>query len=297
MDDYYSQMQEYQDLIDATSEQIMKHFEDIGAQYDKMEDKMASFSDIVASYRDIVDLVGKQNLGEGANDFLRTLGEQELANAKRSLSTAKSEYEKYNAERVKLQERLKDESLDAATKAELQESLDEVIALEDEAYANMNEKWADALTVANEIFQENVSLILEEMEKSIAGAFGTIDAMLEKYDQKSEISSRYLADYKQIYELSKLSRNLEKDIDNAQSVKSKQALKELQAEITELQASGTEMSAYDLENLQKRCDLRKAEIALEEAQEAKKTVRLQRDASGNWGYVYTQNADAVAQAQ
>jgi hypothetical protein len=39
-----------------------------------------------------------------------------------------------------------------------------------------------------------------------------------------------------------------------------------------------------------------AEIALEEAQEAKRTVRLQQDASGNWGYVYTQNEEDTAKA-
>lgn len=297
MGDYSSSMQEYQDLIDDQYEQISKHFDDIGAQYDKMEDKISHFSDVINSYRDIVDLVGKQNLGDGANEFLKSLGEQELSNVKQSLSLAKSEYEKYAQDRLAIEEKLQNASLTESEKAKLNETLTDVIALEEEAYSNMNEQWANALTVANEIFKENVNIILEEMEKSVAGAFGTIDALLEKYDQQSEVSQRYLADYKQIYELSKLSRNLDRDIDNAQSVKSKQALKELQAEITELQASGTEMSAYDLENLQKRYDLRKAEIALEEAQEAKKTVRLQRNADGNWGYVYTQNADAVAQAE
>jgi hypothetical protein len=40
-----------------------------------------------------------------------------------------------------------------------------------------------------------------------------------------------------------------------------------------------------------------AEIALEEAQNAKNTVRLQRDAEGNFGYVYTADTTAVNEAQ
>jgi hypothetical protein len=40
-----------------------------------------------------------------------------------------------------------------------------------------------------------------------------------------------------------------------------------------------------------------AEIALEEAQNAKDSVRLTRDAEGNFGYVYTANSAAVSQAQ
>ena len=40
-----------------------------------------------------------------------------------------------------------------------------------------------------------------------------------------------------------------------------------------------------------------AEIALEEAQNAKSTVRLSRDNEGNFGYVYTADQDAVDDAQ
>mgnify|MGYP003319285058 CR=1 FL=1 len=56
------------------------------------------------------------------------------------------------------------------------------------------------------------------------------------------------------------------------------------------------MSKYELENLQRKYDLRVAEIALEEAQNAKNQVRLTRDASGNWGYIYTANETAAAEA-
>jgi vacuolar-type H+-ATPase subunit E/Vma4 len=40
-----------------------------------------------------------------------------------------------------------------------------------------------------------------------------------------------------------------------------------------------------------------AEIALEEAQSAKSTVRLQRDAEGNFGYVYTADESKTAEAE
>ena len=39
-----------------------------------------------------------------------------------------------------------------------------------------------------------------------------------------------------------------------------------------------------------------AEIALEEAKNAKSEVRLTRDSEGNFGYVYTANQDATASA-
>jgi hypothetical protein len=40
-----------------------------------------------------------------------------------------------------------------------------------------------------------------------------------------------------------------------------------------------------------------AEIALQEAQQAKSAVRLRRDSEGNFGYVYTADAGQVADAE
>jgi hypothetical protein len=43
--------------------------------------------------------------------------------------------------------------------------------------------------------------------------------------------------------------------------------------------------------------LRLAEIALEDAQNAKSQVRLTRDSEGNFGYVYTADESKVANAE
>ena len=124
----------------------------------------------------------------------------------------------------------------------------------------------------------------------------TFEKMQEAYAQQQEAGDRYLDTYKQVYELSKLNRDLNKSIDSTDSIKGKQALRDLQEEINRLQESDAEMSQYDLDYLRKKYDLRVAEIALEEAQNAKSQVRMQRDAEGNWGYVYTADESKTADA-
>jgi len=57
------------------------------------------------------------------------------------------------------------------------------------------------------------------------------------------------------------------------------------------------MSQYDLDYLRKKYDLRLAEIALEESQSAKTTVRMRRDLEGNWSYVYTAEQDKINDAR
>jgi hypothetical protein len=64
-----------------------------------------------------------------------------------------------------------------------------------------------------------------------------------------------------------------------------------------LQASGVQLSQYDLEYLQAKYELRLAEIELENAQNNKDTVRLSKDSEGNWSYIYTSSVDKVDEAQ
>jgi methylphosphotriester-DNA--protein-cysteine methyltransferase len=57
------------------------------------------------------------------------------------------------------------------------------------------------------------------------------------------------------------------------------------------------LSKYELDIQNAKYDLLLAELALEDAQNAKSTVRLQRDSEGNFGYVYTADQSQLAQAQ
>jgi hypothetical protein len=47
------------------------------------------------------------------------------------------------------------------------------------------------------------------------------------------------------------------------------------------------LTKTDLELAKAKYEIVKAEIALEEARNAKSTVRLRRDNEGNYGYIYT----------
>jgi hypothetical protein len=58
-----------------------------------------------------------------------------------------------------------------------------------------------------------------------------------------------------------------------------------------------ELSQYELDIQKAKYELLLAEIAAEEARNAKSTVRLQRDSEGNMSYVYTADTDAVSAAQ
>jgi hypothetical protein len=68
-------------------------------------------------------------------------------------------------------------------------------------------------------------------------------------------------------------------------------------QINKLRAEGVKLSQYDLEYWKAKYELEVAEIALQEAQEAKAQVKLTRNTAGGWGYTYVADAEAISEAQ
>jgi hypothetical protein len=92
-------------------------------------------------------------------------------------------------------------------------------------------------------------------------------------------------------------RDINKSLDETDNIKAQKELNSLLAEVNEYQKAGKEMSQYDIDYLQKKYELMLAEIALEEAQNAKSSVRLTQDSEGNWGYVYSADETKISETQ
>ena len=137
---------------------------------------------------------------------------------------------------------------------------------------------------------------LEDFYKTTTG-YSSLAEMQEAYDRQKRMSELYVDDYKKVYELSKLTRDINKSIDATKLLKGKQELLELEKEINKLQQDDTKMSQFQVENLRRQYELTLAKIQLEEAQNAKSQVTLKQDSEGNWGYVYTANQDDIAAAE
>lgn len=274
---------------------IGEHFDFINKEYDKTIKAIETVVDLTEHYKNIVELTGRGMLNI-ETEFFQNLGEAALKGYKTQMTTSKQLLKGYIKDRQDYEQMLADSNLDDKAREFYQSELDNVNQLISETENNLREGWAGALEAVAEIWKLKTEELFNDFEKQISGGFDSLNDLSEAFNQQSTLNKQYLANYEKIYELTKLTRNIEKSINDTGSIKAKQNLRELESEITALQASGAEISEYDLGVLQKRFELRQAEIALEEAQSAKSTVRLTQDASGNWGYVYTQNSDQVDNA-
>ena len=153
-----------------------------------------------------------------------------------------------------------------------------------------------ALSALQEGYQNTISAIFKELDASIAGTAGTIAELADEYAYYQEEQERYVSTAKELYEVSKLNRSIEQSLQDATTSASKAKLKALQDEIN-LISEKNDLSEYDIEMMNLQYKLTLAQIALEEAQASKDTVRLTRDQDGNMAYQYTANQEKVHEAQ
>lgn len=308
IDDMYSKMEDmfdtYLDLLDMYIE-----------KFDQIADKISRNSDKLDMYEQLLEFSGQQWTSEGQT-ARNTIAEARVSTAQANITLAQSKFETTKGQYDEWMEYVDEfqrehgkdiENYDEATAAawnkieETRKTLyEEMTASEEEIYANMQD-FVDSVAEAIEVGAE---VIKEQIADSLGGLFYDFDSMMENYDQMETLRLFFLEDYDKNYQLESLLR----DIDDAMAdVTDPGRLEEYNKLIDEVNASnaeGVQITQNDVDLLKAKFELQKAQDAYEEAQNAKNTMRLARDASGNWNYVYSQDqsqsedaAQALADAQ
>ena len=289
--------EEFDDIRENIEEQVMEVFDAWNEKLEQGIDKLDHYGNVLESYKNIIDIVGKDTLGL-SDAFMATLNQFSIDNAINKVTATKKSYETMIDAQSQAEQALEEAKArnDEASIKMWEENLQSITEEAQSAREEMLSAWEDALDGIAEQFEATVERVVDIFNKEIY-TLGGLEGLSEDFSRQQENADIMLDDYQKIYELSKLSRDINKSIDDTDSISGKQKLKKLLEQINKLQEDGVEMSQYDLEYMQKTYDLRLAEIELEEAQRAKNTVRLRKDNEGNWSYVYTQNMDAVDTAQ
>lgn len=288
--------EEMQEVREEVQERLIDAFDQWNEELDEGIEKFDHYNSLMENYKNIIDIVGKDYLKVN-NSMLGDLSQAMVENNINRVYATRDALKALTETEIQARQAY-EEALARGNENDIlywEETLKVIGDEVSDAQEEMMQAWEDALQSAAEAFEAAVEAAIENFEKALL-PFGTLEEFSNAYEKQQELADQYLDDYKQIYELSKLNRDIANSMDDTKSIAGKQKLKGLMDDINKLQEEGTQLSEYDLEYLQKTYDLRMAEIALEEAQKAKDTVRLTRDNEGNWSYAYTTNTDAADDA-
>ena len=291
MESFYDIMKESTQNIltiqDSFLELVPSVLEEISGVFDKFTSQLEGITGKLSSMENILGLLGIEDSGlnQSIRDAQFELGNAGVDNAAKKFETLKNNYLEIERD---YQKALKQG--DEASQKILKDQLDNAKTMIVEAENDMWTKISELITQVTEDFKKHIEDMMRISNEEL-------DKMSDKFSKNSELQKQYLTDTQKVYELSKLSRQLEQDISNMDDINSKMALKEILEEINALQADSNKMSKFDLDVLKAEYEVEKARIALEDAQQAKNTMRLVRNANGGYSYAYTANQTEIDKAQ
>lgn len=288
------------EIRQTVHEQILTVWEEWGEKIDTGISKIEHLQAITESYQNIIDIVGQKNLGV-SDAFMSRMRQQSIDQANDKLVAEKARYDELRKARDAAYAKFEEQKAKGILSPEEIKTWEDSLAQMDEdvnsASEDFQSAWEDALNGINEAFEAEVQQIVDAYSDAAAGLLSSISELQEAFDRRSDLASQYLEDYEKIYQFNKLNRDIEKSVDETNNVRAKKELLELQSKITALQEAGVDISKYEMEQLRQEYELKKAQIELEEAQDSKSQVQMQRDSDGNYSYVYTANTDDVANAE
>lgn len=290
----------YRDLRNTMVDQVSAAFDEYIEKLEDASDKIEKLQKVTETYKDIIDVVGKRIL-DPTGKITKALDDAAFNSAKNLTKSNKSTLD-FAENALKEAKKTRDSLAkrygeDNETVRKWDEQVKELEDKRDEAYSNWLDAWETECEAARTTFEDTLESIITNFETKISGLAGNLDMLNDAYERQSKIDEVYVDDYEKIYQLSKLSREISKSIDDTSQVKNKEKLKKLQDEIVKKQEQGVKLSQYDLDYLEKKYQLELARQQLEEAKNAKTQVTMKRDSEGNYGYVYTADANAVADAE
>lgn len=317
-DDADSMIEYMNSMYDIAEEMFGQYIEVLNMymdEFDKIADKISANNDKLEMFTELLEFSGKKWTSDG-RDAIRSIADATVDNAQLEVERAASALElaKQGAEETtaQLEEFYAEHGRDAEgyndTEAfvynQLKAAKDEADALLADAQSDMTSSIQDLAAAAADAIEMVAEVIKDEVVENLGGDFASFDDMTSMYDQQYDLDTFFLRDFDKEYQLNSLLSDIDDQMEN---ITDPGRLKEYEALIEEINAAnqeGVDLTQTDVDLLKAKFEIQKAQDAYEEAQNAKNTMRLARDASGNWNYVYSSDqsetdnaAQALADAQ
>ena len=166
-----------------------------------------------------------------------------------------------------------------------------------DAVADLDKTVEDSIKSLQEWRQNQVDAITDTLDKALSGGMG-IENMEKQWDLVLEMQNTYLDNVERAMEMEGLQNEFDKVLNDMdlRGEKQQEFLKFMDEENAKLKEKN-KLTQYDIDEVKARLEIKKAEMALEEAQRNKSNMRLRRDTQGNYTYQYTANEGAVEEAE
>lgn len=290
--DYAAGLQEIYDAIydniDALYEldkEMREYYTDflsnMNEEIEKYTKTFEHLTKLTEHYKNIMELTGDSK----DYDKMELLYTASLKNIDNKLQVAKAEMDAAQAQYDFLmsQPNKLEEDVEAVTN-QLQEKT--------EAYFETLEEKIEA---TQNLVKNRLDRAAAQLEKTLTGGT-TFERLNQSMSMMSKFSELFYTTTNQVYETQKRINNVTQELAKTANKNYQNELKMWKMRLENAQKQ-EKLSKNQLALMDAEFKLIQARAAFEEAQNAKSTVRLTRDAEGNYGYVFTADQENIAKAQ
>ena len=172
---------------------------------------------------------------------------------------------------------------------------------------NAKEKWMSAVSEWNQLVENSIqnlqdkylnsiNLIFQNLNNKVTNGLG-LNYIEEEWNLINKNSDEYLDTVNSIYSVQSLESKYLDAIDNTDNLSSQKKIKEvMDAQLKQLKEKD-KLTQYDVDRANKIYEITLKQIALEEAQQNKTSMRLRRDSQGNYRYEYVADNDEVSKLE
>lgn len=268
-------------MVDDAQEKYMAEIDQVLENWDKLGEKFETILNSLDHYANVAELLYGPN-SDKTKELKKSANEAKI-------NTSLGNMEKQKVEKQKLTEQL-------SKMKEGDEDYEKVKTQLDELNTEMEQSVENHLQLVKEQYALAIEEIMDNFEKEMTGG-DSLNKISERWQDSQESAKGYYDEVEKIYQLESLQNTLEKDIAGAGSVKDQQKITEFMNEQMKILKSKNKLSEQDMLIAQKKYDILKAEMDLEDARNNKNTMKLTRGSNGNWSYQYVANTDDILEKQ
>lgn len=304
IDNYWSNMSDWMNSIKE--------------DFDDIQKKIKSITDETKYYSDLLSLIHSSNKTEQAalsteQGDLYAQSAEYYVNEQKKWNKISEDYQNkidaQNKAKEKAEEKLKNAktkkdkkdaqaAIDAAeTNIENYEKLrDEAIENAETAQTNAQQASLNSLKAYQEAFKLSIESAFQDLEDLFTDGLG-FDWADKLWSLDKDYITNWYDNIEKEFNIKDFTLMIDMDIDDTSSEAVKQKLADFRDEQEEQLRNQAYLSEYDLKLAKAKYNVLKKEIALQEAQEKKTTLRLRRNSQGNYTYQYTSNSNDIDKAQ
>ena len=174
---------------------------------------------------------------------------------------------------------------------DMKKAYDEMI----DSQEKLNDLVLEGIRNAKEEYLNNVAKSFDKMDKNLWGM--SFEDVQSNWDFMQRKADEYLDDVEKIYKIQTLSNKINQDIENSPNIKAQEKLAKFRESELEALREKERLTQDDIALAEARYQIVLKEIALEDAQNNKTSMKLARDTSGNWTYQYVADENDIMSKQ